>query len=330
MNFSASCSRSLLPSSFGRSCFAGLGLQLLGEFLLVLRQLARVVAHLPHVLAELAARLLAKFVAHLLEIALGAGAIGERLRGGPFFHRLRGLLRFAARLLELLALIGELRLLRRLLHLLLRLVDVGEHLLLLFLEPLELPANLLLLLLGLRVLQGGLKFLQPFVDVLLALREFLQPVEDRELFALLLVLLGLGLAIRLVALLLVLHFQFIELLFLLLLRHALALALAAAHAKLVRGEFEQCIVGGLLGGEGVGQRRGGRGRLGEMIERGLHLVRGILGQRMHLRVLELGQQLVGLLQGFGLGIAHHRLVLEIFVTRLFRRGPPRVSGSRWR
>lgn len=92
--------------------FVRLGAELVGDVLLILREFAGVAAHLAHLFVELAARFLAELIAQLVELPLCAGAIGERFGGLVALHGLGGLLGFAAGLLELLALLGELRLLR--------------------------------------------------------------------------------------------------------------------------------------------------------------------------------------------------------------------------
>ena len=129
-----------------------LGRELLGNLLLRIGQFPHFVAHLAHFVVELAARFLAEIIAYLLELPLRTSAAGQRFRGLVLLHGLRGLLCFRPRLFHLAPFLRELRLLRRLLHLLLQLIEIGQHLLLLFAQPFELPLNLFLLLFGL----GGL------------------------------------------------------------------------------------------------------------------------------------------------------------------------------
>ena len=52
----------------------GQALEIPGQFLLLLGELPRVVAHLAHLVGELAGAFLAEIIAELLQVALGAGA----------------------------------------------------------------------------------------------------------------------------------------------------------------------------------------------------------------------------------------------------------------
>ena len=185
--FVSSCSFGLDASSVRRVCASG-SASFCPQLLLLLRQFARLAAHLAKIIVKLPRALLPKLVAQILQLPLRPRPGRQRLRRIVFLHRLRRLLRLAARLFELLALFRHLRCGSRLLHLLLRLIHVREELLLLLLEPFELALQFVLLLLRLRLLERSLQFLQPLIDVVLPLREFLQPVEKRELFALLLLL----------------------------------------------------------------------------------------------------------------------------------------------
>ena len=293
----------------------------LGDFFLLLRQIACIRAHLPHLVLELPARLLAQVIAHFLKALLRSFSLGERARRLALLHGLRGLLRIVARLLELLALLGETRLVLRLFHLLLQLVRVREKLLFLLAKPLELPLRLLAFLLRLRLLDRVLQLLHALINVRLPLREFLQPVQDGELLLLLIILRLLGLALLLIPLLLVLHLQLIELRALLvplLLPLALPLLLIPLHAKFMRREFQQRIVSRLLRRKRIGQRRGHLLRCREMPERALHLLRDCRRYRRGFRLLNFFRELLRHAKRFLLRILHHRLVLQIFFARRSR------------
>ena len=126
----------------------------------------------------------AKIIAHVLQLALGACARGQGLGNLSLSGGFRRLLQLVARLLQLLALFGHLRLVLRPIHPLLQLVRVGQHLFLLFLQSLEFAANLLPFLFIARFLQRGLEFLELLIDVLLTAGEFLEPIHDLNLLAL--------------------------------------------------------------------------------------------------------------------------------------------------
>ncbi len=155
----------------------------LRELLLVAGEVARLGPHRAEVLGKLAGALLAEFIPHRLEIALGASAGRERLADVALRGGLGGALQLLAGLLELLALFRHARLVLGPLHPLLELVRIGEHLLLLLLQAAQLAAEFLALGLGLGLLQGGLQLAQAVVEILLPAGEFLQAVEHLVLLA---------------------------------------------------------------------------------------------------------------------------------------------------
>ena len=232
----------------GQRLVFGLGqrIQLFGEFLLLARQLARVRPHLAHLVGELAGALLPQLVAELLQVALGASAFAEGLRNRLLVQCFPGALDFGAGLVELLAGLRHGGLVLGLLHLLLQLVHVGEHLLLFFAQPFEPPADFLAFLVRLGFLQGVLQSLDLFVEVLLALGQFLQAVQDLELFPLFLALLRGGLALCLVAVLGVLQVELLKLLLAGLAAAAAVLAAAFRHQEFVGGQFHQRLVSRFL------------------------------------------------------------------------------------
>ncbi len=266
--------------------------------------------------------MLAELFAHFLELALGAGAGRERLRDVSFRGRLGGALRVLARLFELSLLLGHLRLDFGALHALAQFVHVGEHLALLFLEAFELAAQLLAPGFVVRRLQGGLEFLEPFVHVFLAAGEFLQAILDLHLgAALLALLLLLRLAFGFVTIFGLLEVEFVELvLALALARGCLALrllVLAAGDLGFAFAQFEEHLVGGLFGQEGIGQRVG---RIRGLVEPGarlFHLAGGRLPEDGARRFLDGGRGFVGLVYGVLLRIADHFHILGVrFAGRL--------------
>ena len=183
------------------------------------------------------------------------------------------------------------------------------------------PPRLLALLLCLRLLKRGLQFLHALIDVLLPLRQFLQAIQNGELFLLLLILRLLRLALRLVALLLILHLQFIELRAILLALLALAFALLlAGHAKLMRREFQQRIIGSLLRRERIRERHRRLLRHDELLQCAVHLQHHDVDQSLRLRVLDLLRHLRRHAERLRLRILHDRLVLEILLAQRRRSG----------
>ena len=209
------------------------GVELLGDLLLVLVELPRLVAHLGHLLGEPVRGLLAELLAEVVQLPARAGAFGEGLREPALLERLGGLADVLAALLHLLAGLGHPLAVLLALHPLAELVGVAEDLLLLLPQPLELPLDLLA---GLRVLgglEGRLQLLEPVVQVGLPLGQLAEPVEHLPRLALLLlalrepVLLEPGRALLLVAVLVVRQLELVELP----LRGAAARAAAACRCR---------------------------------------------------------------------------------------------------
>ena len=127
--------------------------QFLAELRLLLRHLPRFIAHLAHLVGELARTLLPEIIPQLLQLLLRARAGSERLRRLLLLQRLGRLLHVAPRLLQLLTRLRHLRLILRALHPLLQLVHIRQHLLLFLAQPFQPALDLLALLVGLRLLQ---------------------------------------------------------------------------------------------------------------------------------------------------------------------------------
>ena len=190
--------------------------ELVGQLVLILGQLAGLLAHLGNVFAEPVGRLLPEVFAEVLELALGSGPFVERLRDLPFFEGFGGLPDLLASLVDLGASFGHPVAVLLALHPLADLVGVAEDLLFLVAKPLQLPLGL-----GLRVgslggFEGSLQLLEPLVQVSLPPGEFGQPVENLPGFALLGFRLGrvlrLGGLLLFVAVLVVGQLQLVELL----------------------------------------------------------------------------------------------------------------------
>ena len=134
-------------------------LDVFAEFLFVLRQFARVLAHLFHLLGELVGCLLAEFIAHFLQILLRLCAVGQRLGDFAFLQLIGRLVHLLSGLFKLLARLLHLRAVLLVVHPLGELVGVLNVLLLLIAQLLELAADFLLLCLRLGLAQGLLHLL---------------------------------------------------------------------------------------------------------------------------------------------------------------------------
>ncbi len=168
-------------------------------------------------------------------------------------------------------------------HPLAHLVNVGEHLLLLFLQALEAALEVFALLLALGLLERGLQFLQTFIQILLATRELLQAVHHLELFLALGVLRSLGLTLGLVTILRLGEIELVELpLVLLASATAAALFAGARDVRLAGLQFQQRLIRRLLGGQSLGERRGRFCRLRQRLDRLLHFARD--GRKRRLRL----------------------------------------------
>ena len=243
------------------------GVELLGDLLLVLVELARLGAHLGHLLGESVRGLLAELLAEVVQLLAGAGSFGEGLGEPAFLERLGGLADVLAALFDLLAGLGHPLLVLLALHPLAELVGVAEDLLLLVAEPLELALELLAGLGRLGRLEGRLELLEPLVQVVLALGQLAEAVEHLAVLGLLALALGLVLLLRAGGALLfeaVLVVRQLELLELPLRTAARGCSGCGCCRELLRTtwnsrarSFEQGLVGRLLGGEG---RRQGRDR----------------------------------------------------------------------
>ena len=168
-------------------------IQLVHDLILLLRQVARLISQIAHLLGELAGGLLPQIVPQILHRLLRARASGERLRSGVIFHLLRGAFHVRARLIQLLPRLGLRTGVGRLRELLAQFVHVREHLPLLIAQAFELALDVLALLVGARGLQGILQLAQTLVQILLPLGKLLQAVRRLQLLA----LLGIGRSRRL-------------------------------------------------------------------------------------------------------------------------------------
>ena len=252
------------------------GAERFGDFLLAAGEVAGFGAQGAQFLGQRAGALSAQLLAHFLELPLGAGAGGEGLGGVALGGGLGGALGVLACLFELLALGGHGRLGFGAVHALAHFVHVGEHLALFLLEPFELASEFLALRLAGR-LQGGLHFLEPFVDVFLASGEFLQAVLDLAPGAAFGVLRGGRLAFGFVAVFGLFEVQFLQLVLSLLFsgrRLARRLLAAAVHFCFAFAEFEQRLIGGLFGGQRLGEGGGGGGGGRQRVQRLFHFAGG--------------------------------------------------------
>jgi len=123
-------------------------IQVARNLALLVRHVARLVPHSPHLLGELAGGLLPQVFTQGLQVLLRARA-GRQCFGNRLpFKFLRGPLHIGAGLLQLLPGTGLPRGVGRLLQPLAQLVNVGQQLSFLVPEALELPLNLFACLLG--------------------------------------------------------------------------------------------------------------------------------------------------------------------------------------
>ena len=294
-----------------RALLGGVALALCGghvaaELVLFAGEVACLGAELAGGLVEFAGVLAAEILAKVLEFLLGAGAGGEGLGDVVLAGGIGGLLHAFACLVEALLGVGlgVAFLVFGALETLLELVGVGEVLALVFLEALEFAAEVFLF--GVVAgLEGGLELLEASVHFLLALGEFLEAVEDLGLFAAFGVLGRLGLARGLVS---ILGLVEVELVDLLLVWGGLGglgpgLGAVAGDLGLARGELEEELIGGLLGGEGVLQGGGVLAGLVEEVEGALHLGDGIVGEGGLAGVGLVFCECAGLVEGLGGGIA---------------------------
>jgi hypothetical protein len=200
------------------------------------------------------------------------------LRGLALLRGVRGALKIVSGLFQLLSLLGHARLVFRALHSLPQVISIREHLLLLLFEALQLAPDLFTLLFRARFLQGGLKFLEAIVDILLPLGQLLKAVHDLQLLAALGAQRRAGLALTLVTLFGIGQIELFELTLHLLLAAALVPlpVPAAADGVLAFLQFQQGLVGGLLGRDRFLKRGGRIARGSQLIQRPLHLTgRGV-------------------------------------------------------
>ena len=275
-------------------------LHALANALLSLGELARAGSHLPHFLLKLVRGFLAKFLFQLLQTLLGAVSRGERLGRLPLLEVLLRPADILTNLLQLLAGLGHLVAVFRLLHPLLKFVHILAQLPLLLLQPLQLLAKLFLLLRGVRLLKRGLQFLDLLVQILLPLRQLAQPVQDLKLLAFLRVVLLLidRLPLGFIAILLGLHLQLIELPLLTLLAalFALLLLLLLRDLKLLRLQLQQRLIGRSFA------RHRPRQRLQILLflrrfqfpNRFAHVALGLFQKLQHLGIFDLRPRLIGL------------------------------------
>ena len=250
--------------------------------------------------------LAAEFLAHFLELALGAGSGSEGLGDLTLTGGLGGLLHLLSGLLELLTLLGVGGRVLRTFHPLLEFVGVGQVLALFLLETLQFALEFLLLLF-VRGLEGGLQFLETLVHLLLTTGEFLQAVDGLLLLALLFLLRGTGLTLVLVSVLGLGEVEFIDLLLVALaLRLGLRLRLLVASAGnlgLAGLELDDGLVGGLFGSEGLLEEGGILGGLVEEFDGPFHLGDGVGPEGALAGIALFRGGRAGLFEGFLGGVA---------------------------
>ena len=200
----------------------------------------------------------------------------------------------------MLAFLGHPRLVFRPVHPLPQLIHIGEHVLLLLAEAIEPIPRGLAVLLRLRLLERGLEFLEAVVQILLPLGQFLETVDDLQLLLLFRGLLRGGFPLVFVTV--VGLFQ-VQLAGLALTALALLTPLPALPALLGDVEFaglqlEHRLQGGLLIGQGRGQRGQGivDGRIAQLgagldhgFFRGVHIGLDFGIQRLRLHLAHLVQ-----------------------------------------
>ena len=143
--------------------------------------------------------------------------------------------------------------------------------------------------------------------------KFLETTQHLQLFALLLILQALGLALGFVAVFLLAQVQFVQLAlrpFTAWLRLGLALTLAAVDLELVGQQPQQGLVGTLFRGQGRHQFFDFLGGLGEVGDRLLHMVGGILKKVLGLFAFDLLKQFRRLLKRLILGLDEYGRILR--------------------
>ena len=227
------------------------------DFVFLIYHVARLAAHLPHLVGKLAGGLPLHILAGLIQLLLRARARRERLRRGLVLKLLGSALHILTGLIQLLLRVRLLAGIGRLRELLAQFIHVCKLLALLVGEALELFLNILALLVGARGLQRGLQLAHPVVQILLPLRQFLQAVHRLRLLALLRVLRSGRLTLGFVTVLFIGQIKLVELLLVRLaggLAGILTLAVPLTlDAKFARRGLEQRLIRGLLGGDGGGQ-----------------------------------------------------------------------------